>query len=515
MSNPVAVDIGNMEEQSRLISQTMQFPFFTTNANAVWASQQYLRKISYPFATIQIQVNRDEFRLEVGDCFRFSYAMYGISEMIFRVINIQEAEPDSEVITVEAGQDVFSASSIISTYTAPTTSGITPPDYTDIEPFDHVKIIEAPYYVAGENILLVPMACRKSTYDLGFSVYMSVDGGASYSLVSNTTNIFPYATLVDPYPLTYSIDDEVGMLVDFVADANNVITSTWPEVFSGSTNMAILGDEFISFQSITPVSGTQYLLEGIIRGRYGSVMSAHSVGEELYVVPTSAGVIAHSEIIVGAQRKFKYVPYNIQNSGDISEAIEISLTVSGIAKTPYIPINLTANDGSFAARYDDDIVLDWSARKRAEGAGIGIPGVVLPETDTEGLFEIEVWKDGILKRTVTGIDATTWTYTADMNLEDSGAAINITEDFEGSFPPEGWTTSGNAVWTQTSSITPHSGTYCAMSGDITDSESSYIETTASGNCVLTFWWKVSSELDYDYLQFYINDVLQDEISGGA
>src|SRR6185436_14596427 len=40
-----------------------------------------------------------------------------------------------------------------------------------------------------------------------------------------------------------------------------------------------------------------------------------------------------------------------------------------------------------------------------------------------------------------------------------------------------------------------------------------LSTTVLGPGRLTFWWKVSSEDGYDFLDFYVNNTLQDEITG--
>ena len=86
-----------------------------------------------------------------------------------------------------------------------------------------------------------------------------------------------------------------------------------------------------------------------------------------------------------------------------------------------MPVDFNANDRSFAARYDTDIALTWSSRYREKGAGIGIPGQVLADTDRDGLFEVEVWVGEVKKRTATAIDAATWTYTEAMNIADNGS----------------------------------------------------------------------------------------------
>ena len=71
ISNPNALDPGNIEVQGRIASKTIQLSLFTTNENAVWAAKQQLMKESYPSSLISIPVNRNLFRLQVGDCFKF------------------------------------------------------------------------------------------------------------------------------------------------------------------------------------------------------------------------------------------------------------------------------------------------------------------------------------------------------------------------------------------------------------------------------------------------------------
>ncbi|MBL8249908.1 MAG: S8 family serine peptidase [Candidatus Competibacter sp.] len=53
----------------------------------------------------------------------------------------------------------------------------------------------------------------------------------------------------------------------------------------------------------------------------------------------------------------------------------------------------------------------------------------------------------------------------------------------------------------------------AQSGVIGDGQWSELSATLTGPGALTFQWRASSEADYDYLLFYIDDVLQDWLSG--
>ncbi|MCX6874730.1 MAG: cadherin-like beta sandwich domain-containing protein, partial [Verrucomicrobia bacterium] len=76
-----------------------------------------------------------------------------------------------------------------------------------------------------------------------------------------------------------------------------------------------------------------------------------------------------------------------------------------------------------------------------------------------------------------------------------------------------WTTGGDAAWFAQSTTT-HDGVDAARSGTISASQESWMQTTVTGPGTLTYWWKVSSESGYDYLEFYLDGVLQSgRISG--
>ena len=68
-------------------------------------------------------------------------------------------------------------------------------------------------------------------------------------------------------------------------------------------------------------------------------------------------------------------------------------------------------------------------------------------------------------------------------------------------------TGGNSAWFAQTAVT-HDGVGAAQSGAITDSQESWLETSVVGPGTLTFWWKVSSEPDYDFLELYLDGVLQ-------
>jgi Peptidase family C25/Propeptide_C25/Secretion system C-terminal sorting domain/Peptidase family C25, C terminal ig-like domain len=77
-----------------------------------------------------------------------------------------------------------------------------------------------------------------------------------------------------------------------------------------------------------------------------------------------------------------------------------------------------------------------------------------------------------------------------------------------------WLNSGNAHWFTTTNV-PYEGVNCQESGDVANSQSSvmefYYNVTQADS--MSFYRKVSSEEDYDYLHFYIDNVEQNKWSG--
>jgi hypothetical protein len=77
-----------------------------------------------------------------------------------------------------------------------------------------------------------------------------------------------------------------------------------------------------------------------------------------------------------------------------------------------------------------------------------------------------------------------------------------------------WTTSGDASWFVQTAVV-HGGLAAAQSGAITNDQASTLQTTLAGPGVLSFWWKVSSETNHDFLYLNVNGSTQAVISGAV
>jgi len=77
-----------------------------------------------------------------------------------------------------------------------------------------------------------------------------------------------------------------------------------------------------------------------------------------------------------------------------------------------------------------------------------------------------------------------------------------------------FTTGGKADWFSQTTTSQYGGD-AAQSGDISRDQKSWLQTTVNGTGKVNFYWKVSSEEYFDFLEFYIDGSLQDRISGSV
>jgi subtilisin-like proprotein convertase family protein len=72
--------------------------------------------------------------------------------------------------------------------------------------------------------------------------------------------------------------------------------------------------------------------------------------------------------------------------------------------------------------------------------------------------------------------------------------------------------SGDLAW-RPQALYSHDGSDAARSGDIGDLQDSLMSTQVTGPAKVTFYWGISSEADYDFMRFYLDDVERAAISG--
>lgn len=420
-------DVANKELQGMVVETSYQIPMVQRMVQAKLITDRLIQTTAYPLLEVVLICNRSASKLQRGDLFKFSYTPYSIVDMVCRVVDIEEENLFSENLVITAKEDIdyISSQSLINSETIGSAGNTGVPANQWVDPLINVKVIETPFILAGDNIGIFTIASRVLGNEIGYKVYMSVDDGLSYSSLDNVSSFAPYGSLVGEYPMnTHTIDDLVGFEIDSSnVDINEIQTIQRALLFT-EDNFALLGNELISIQTITPDEfvDDRYSITGIYRGRMDTEPITHSADTDFYFISNTNGRhIESPKIVAGAELKFKYVPYS-KNIGQISDAIVMALSIEGRAKKPYRPKDLKANDILINPEYSSAIILTWSPRLRGDGAGVGIANSITDaEPIWEGLFEVQVYVSDVLIRTVQDIDSITWEYTSAMNIIDNGS----------------------------------------------------------------------------------------------
>lgn len=236
----------------------------------------------------------------------------------------------------------------------------------------------------------------------------------------------------ESFGLAHDIEATIGEAVDVLGDftentfdeANTVtVTLLGGALFSTSEflvlngdNAALLGDEIIQFKTATLVSGTTYVLSGLLRGRRGTewACSTHQAGERFVLLEEETVLPQNFNISnINSSRYFKAI--TVGNMVDDDPNSEY-FTWRANCLRPYSPVNLGGG------RADDDLTITWVRRTRVSGEWHDYSDVPLGE-ETE-LYEVEIWNSTYttLYRTFTGLTTPEVTYTAAEQIEDFGSA---------------------------------------------------------------------------------------------
>lgn len=236
----------------------------------------------------------------------------------------------------------------------------------------------------------------------GASIYRSVSGDveANYALWNQALieSAAGYTTTVlAAGPIGYW-DRENTVTVH--VPSGELISTDEADVREGA-NYALLGDEIIAFQDAILIATDTYTLSNLLRGRRGTAVSGHAVGDRFMMLDSvQFGTVDSSRI----GQDLWYRP--MSSGQDLSDVEGLDHKFTAGTCTPFAPPKFEG-----ARDVSDNIVFTWERASlypyRIFGS-VPMPGVLWGEE-----YKIEYYTAGdVLKRTVTELTAKTDTYTA-------------------------------------------------------------------------------------------------------
>lgn len=339
-------------------------------------------------------------------------------------------------------------------------------------------------------------------------------------------NYYRYQSLIDVIPPSGAYIVQSNVTINDGSGNNNGIMET-SEIILASITVENVGVETASNVIITISSTDEFITITDDNELYGNI----AAGETATVADGFAWEVANDipdmhivsfEMIATDGIASWTTYFTIQGHGPLLEAGILTIDDSqgndngrldpGETANILIP---TYNNGTYVANASTGYLSTTSGLITLNNATFDF-NEIEPGTTEDAIFSVTVAPNAPVG---TAVVFDYEVISGGYNLQQSFATSLglIVEDWEtGNMTQFEWQTGGNANWA-VSNQNPYEGTYCIKSGDISDNQSTWLSLSYEvfSNDSISFWYKVSSENNYDYLRFYIDNNEQLSWSGEA
>lgn len=307
---------------------------------------ELMKRLSYPEAEISFKTNLSFSEVYVGDVVEINHEDYGLASARFRIVSRDTAEIDQNVINFKATQVLEGL--FDTNYQTSGLSSWTTPSYAP-NVFLHQKVFELPCNpLTGTDPAFIILAARENV-ETGFYAFISTTG-TDYTLKGTYRSFSQRGVLAAQYTsATKTMDDDEGILFTPYRD-DPVFSSLSRTDLFGTIRGAIIDDEIIMFQTVTPEGDTDYRLTGCIRGVFNTPVETHPAGSEIWLFNIADNIMTG---ISSANFFVKLLPFFGSQTVDAADVTAIQVTAEYKAKKPWQPARIKA------VRSGSSISLEW------------------------------------------------------------------------------------------------------------------------------------------------------------
>jgi len=409
------------ELQGGVVSTTIELPGISNADLASKVCTRELKKLSTALSRVSILTDRIGATFTIGDLFKLNWEDYNISGVVYRVGRIGYNSADTNQIVVDAVEDIFAFGEGL--YAPPDDSAWEDP-ISEPAPAPYHQATEAPYIMLERRLQESQALISEIDTMAGFLTYQASQPSQdafSYTLYTRTgSNAFTqkYVGLFTPVAQTLAaLEPAITSVVGISALSNSDILAVPLNTY------AHIGPEVVEVIARSETSVT------LKRGILDTVPIAHPANSIIFF-SEKRQAYDKTQWLDATQVQAKACPLTGKGSLSLGLAPTDTLTIKRRWYRPYPPGNLKV-DG---VRWPTDAVVGepvftWSHRDRTTqlayyvGQDEGNFGPEVGVTYTIRIYD----RYNVLKRTVTGLTGTSWTYlSADQTADSLGAAYTFT-----------------------------------------------------------------------------------------
>lgn len=392
-SSVTVTDTALVQQQGVPINSPLQYPGFTTSRNATIAAQRDLAALSSPLLSCTITADSDAKVLNVGDVFKFSWAKWGLVDVVMRVNGISYGTGRNNRVKINCTQDVFKTDTSI-------TISVTQPGWENPSappgPVAEQMATEAPYYELVQ-------ALGQSTIDAKLTAAPEVGYLiAAASRSASAINASLYTDDGDGYEDVGALDfSPIGTL------STNLDKTTTAFVLSNGSDLAEvvigthvqIGEELMRVDTLDAETGEITVGRGVL----DTVPEEHEAGTVAFFWDQYAG-FDPTEYVLSEEVNAKVRPVSGAGVLPLEDAVEMTVEMDQRAWRPYAPGDLRINGESYTpnAFYEGEIEVTWTHRNRLEQTGGYLDdytsGDIGPEPGTT--YRLRVFVDDVLDQEI-------------------------------------------------------------------------------------------------------------------
>lgn len=436
-------DFALINFQQKVRNTDISVPGCFVNEEALALATRQLSLMSVPLFQIEIRCNRKASLIKPGQCFKFAWGPYGISNMVMRVQKIDKGTLEDGVVTINAVQDRFATA--LAVFAPPTGSGWTPIS-SDAAPVVTRRVDELPFWFSqfadvaptdSQGMLMVS-AVPPTGASVEFDVDITTNADSGWTNPTRIMEDAPYygtGQLTAAYPKTAgrtSGTDATGFTLELVTVPSELIDSN--NAWDNTGQMLLLVDnEFMSAANITDNGNGTYTFTGIRRALLDTEFEDHALGARVYIVKQADGII-EGYVNDASTWRLRYIDNTPTSTLDPALATQNTIAMTRRMYRPAPPDYVTINGSRTPSNVilGSTVPLAWRARNRktfslvqydasseTQEAGVDygyrtrsnggawsgytyLSALTQNITiNTVGTFEAEVWsrRDGVLSRT--------------------------------------------------------------------------------------------------------------------
>jgi len=305
----LAQDIANAQMQGGNVSVDLSFPGVKDRDLANSIAWRELRVLSYPLAKCSMKVNRRGFNLIPGGLFRLSWGRLGISEIVFRVTNVDYGNIDDGKVTISAVQDIFATGAGV--FGPPTGTGwgdpLNAPEPVDT---DDTLVFEAP------RQMVIPNPVQPTMNPRAWAGALNPGGGTSgFQIYSRFDDARPLTSLpwvldgrINRFLLRGVLDQDVpdygataprpatDYVIEIAGSLDAIEVSGGSSLVSDLITILYIDGEFIGYEALVDMGAGIFEARNIYRGLFHSAPKPHTAGAEVWFIGQGGGNLTNRSL---------------------------------------------------------------------------------------------------------------------------------------------------------------------------------------------------------------------------